>query len=308
MIGVERQRNSLNEEPWPQYLRPLAIDASDWLYGGIAIGKTQVVGINLTTGEKCTFIPEEQRRRGDPDLYLGTNGNVYAHTEEWGWHALSEGNATSIDKPPVESVSHATETFPDGSCFTHINIPDRKLFVQDTSAEEPREVHFDYESSGVKIYTIIAGPDDRIYGATGIPLRVWQYDPATDERWNRGLGDYGGHINQFVRHGDTLYGAVYSTGTLLEYDPSQPYDDTSMRTGNNPKQAHYADEARDLYGRPSAVLAHGHHILVGGNAARVLKGSAPPKCRFAGARFLPLRWRVRTECLITQRINLQHSK
>ena len=273
--GVYTNHGTLNSASWPQYLRPLAIEASGWVYGGIAIQKAQVVGINLITGEKRAFIPEEERRRGDPDVYLGADGRVYANMEGWGWHAMSGGHATPIDKPLVEAVSRTADTFPDGSCLTRINIPDRELFVQDAGAAEPREVRFDYESTGVKIYTMVAGPDGRIHGATGIPLRVWSFDPATGERWNRGLGGYGGHINQFARQGDTLYGAVYSTGTLLRYDPIQPYDDAPMQTSTNPRQVHHADEARDLYGRPSAVLAHpdGRHILVGGNAARVIRGS-----------------------------------
>ncbi|MDA0747737.1 MAG: hypothetical protein O2954_14545 [bacterium] len=64
---------------------------------------------------------------------------------------------------------------------------------------------------------------------------------------------------------------------LVEYDPLKPYDCIDMETGINPRLAHYADEARDLYGRPHAVLAHpdGRHILVGGNAARVVLSSGP---------------------------------
>ncbi|MBT4141498.1 MAG: hypothetical protein HOE48_26570 [Candidatus Latescibacteria bacterium] len=272
---IYTNHGALDEASWPQYLRPLAIDASGWIYGGIAIEKTQVVGMNLATGEKKRFISEEKRRRGDPTVYLGKDGQVYAQADGWGWHVMFEGNAMPIDTPPVEAVADGTDIFPDGSLLASIDIPDRELFVQDVGAEESREVRFDYESTGVRLYTMIAGADGNIHGATGIPLRVWRFDPDTGAHWNRGLGGYGGHINQFARQGDVLYGAVYSTGTLLEYDPSKPYDDAPMWESKNPRQVHYADEARDLYGRPSAVLAHsdGRHILVGGSAARVLKGS-----------------------------------
>lgn len=266
---------ALNTEAWPQYYAPLAIDASGWVYGGIAIQEMQVVGLHPGTGEKRAFIPAEKRQRGNPNVYLGTDGKVYAFAEGWGWHELSGGTATPIEKPPVEAVPRGTDVFPDGSRLTRINVPDRQIFVQDAGAAEAREVGFDYKSTGVNIYTIIAGPDGKIHGATGIPLRVWNLDPATGALWNRGLGGYGGHINQFARQGDVFYGAVYSTGSLLRYDPQQPYDDAPMQTGKNPRQVHYSDRARDLYGRPHAVLAHpdGRHVLVGGNAARVLLGS-----------------------------------
>jgi hypothetical protein len=273
--NIYTNHGALNSESWPQYLRPLAIDASGWIYGGIAIQEGQVVGLNPATGEKRLFIPKEERRRGDPDVYLATDGQVYANAEGWGWHKMSEGHATSVNKPLGVPMPRDTDIFPDGSSLTRINIPDRELFVQDVDATEPRRVRFDYESTGVRIYTLIAGSDDTIYGATGIPLRIWNFDPGTGKTWNRGLGGYGGHVNQFARQGDILYGAVYSTGTLLRYDPSLDYDDAPMVTSINPRQAHFAAEARDLYGRPSAVLAHsdGRHVLVGGNAARVILGS-----------------------------------
>ncbi len=266
---------ALNAEVWPQYPRPLAIDASGWVYCGISIQEMQVVGWNPATGEKRAFIPADRRRRGNADVRLGTDGKVYAGAEGWGWHEMFEGRATAVSKPPVEAVRDRADTFPDGSRYTGVNVADRTVRILDAGAEKPREVRFDYKSTGVNIYTIIGGPDGRVHGATGIPLRIWRFDPETGEMLNRGLGGYGGHINQFVRQGDRFYGAVYSSGALLEYDPALPYDDADMKDSANPRLAHFSEQARDLYGRPHAVLAHpdGRHILVGGNAARVLLGS-----------------------------------
>ena len=273
--GVFTDYGALNDEVWPQYPRPLAIDASGWIYCCISIQEMQVVGLNLATGEKRAFIPAEQRQRGNAEGYLGTNGKVYANAEGWGWHEMSEGTAIPIDKPPVGAVSERTDTFPDGSRYTHVEVADRTMSILDSGADDPREVHFDYESTGVNIYTIIAGPDDRVHGATGIPLRIWRFDPETGEMQNRGMGGNRGHINQFVRQGDRFFGAIYSSGNVVEYNPLQPYDGANERTSTNPRIAHRAKEARDLYGRPHAVLAHpdGRHILVGGNAARVILGS-----------------------------------
>lgn len=272
---VFTNHGALNQEAWPQYFSPLVVDESGWVYGGIGLQESQVVGFHPASGEKRAFIPREKRQRGTPDVYRGTNGRVYANAEGWGWHVLSGGSAAAIEKPPVGAGPHGMDLFPDGSRYTRINVPDRQIFIQDKGAKQPREVRFDYQSTGVNIYTIIAGPDGKIHGATGIPLRVWNFDPARGETWNRGLGGFGGHINQFARQGDKLYGAVYSDGALLEYDPLEPYDDAAMHASKNPRRVHYSAKARDLYGRPHAVLAHtdGRHILVGGAAARVLLGS-----------------------------------
>lgn len=265
----------LNDEIWPQYPRPLMVDDSGWVYCGVSIQEMQVVGYQVATGEKRCLIPPEKRQRGNVEGYVGTDGKVYANAEGWGWHELSNGVATAIDQPPVEAKSNRTDTFPDGSRYTGVNVMDRTMHILDAGADEPREVHFDYESSGVNAYTIIAGPNHKVYGATGIPLRIWCFDPETGEIENRGLGGNRGHINQFVRQGDRFFGAIYSSGEVVEYDPLQPYDGVSMKESVNPRLVHSDESARDLYGRPHAVLAHpdGRHILVGGNAARVVLGS-----------------------------------
>lgn len=265
----------LNEESWPQYLRPLIMDSSGWIYGSIGLQEGQVVGFNPATSEKIAFIPKEKRRRGQPELFRGTDGQVYANADEWGRHRLFEGVAVTVELVPKPETKPDMRTFPDGSRITEINIPDRKFFIKDADTKESRELHFDYASTGVTIYTIVSGPNGKIYGSTGVPLRVWSFDPATGEMWNSGIGGYNGHINQFVRQGDKLYGAVYSGGQLLEYDPFKPFDDVNMNLSKNPRQVHRDPAAVDLYGRPNAVLAHsdGRHILVGGKAARVVRGS-----------------------------------
>jgi len=266
---------ALNDEAWPQYLRPLVMDSSGWLYGSIGLQEGQVVGFHPPTGTKVVLIPKDKRRRGQPELFRGEDGQVYANAAGWGWHRLSEGIAMPTEHTPPPEARADGRTFPDGSRITEVNIPDRKLCITDVGEWEPRELRFDYHSAGVAIYTIVAGPDGKIYGSTGIPLRIWSFDPAIGKMWNSGLGGYDGHINQLVRQGDKLYGAVYSGGQLLEYDPHQPFDDADMAVSKNPRQVHRDPAAIDLYGRPNAVLAHsdGRHILVGGKAARVVRGS-----------------------------------
>jgi acyl dehydratase len=167
--------------------------------------------------------------------------------------------------------------FPDGSRLVsnmRVDVPNRVLHILEPGAEEPREVAFDYDSPGLGIYSMVAGPEGKIYGATGLPLRIWQFDPETGEMRDGGLGSHGGHVNQWVRQGDLLYGAVYSSGSLIEYDPTRPYDDAPIRESTNPRHLHGYGEARDLYGRPAALLAHpdGRHVILGGSAARVHVG------------------------------------
>ncbi|MFW6437854.1 MAG: hypothetical protein ACOCZ7_02465 [Armatimonadota bacterium] len=275
--GECTDHGAVNEEDWPQYLRPLTVDSEGWIYGGIGQATAQVVGLDLATGETRRYVPEEQREKGQGNVWRGTDGNVYATAPGWSWHMLCGGEATAVEEPPVDRVAVDRMLFPDGSRLVsdmRVDVPNRVLRIAEPGAEEPRELAFDYDSPGLGIYSMVAGPDGKIYGATGLPLRIWRFDPETGEMRDGGLGNHGGHVNQWVRQGDLLYGAVYSSGSLIEYDPSRPYDDSPILESTNPRHLHGYDEARDLYGRPAALLAHpdGRHVILGGSAARVHLG------------------------------------
>jgi hypothetical protein len=278
--GTQKYTNhgQLNKEDWPQYLRPLALDDQGWIYGGIAIKAGQVVGYNLVTGETRAYVPEADRGNGAGEVYRGKDGKVYAKAPGWSWHALSGGEAIPIETPAERAPAPPVDTFPDGSRFTDVDVHNRAMSILDKGAAEPRKVAFDYESVGPNIFSMVAGPDEKIYGATGLPLRIWRFDPDRGEMKDWGLGRHGGHANQFVRQGERLYGAVYSSGSLIELDPSLPVHDAPIQETTNPRQLHgykYGFEGNpDMFGRPHALLAHpdGAHVVMGGNPARARVG------------------------------------
>ena len=268
----------LNKQDWPQYLRPLVIGGQGWIYGGIAIKAGQVVGHNLATGETKAYVPEAARGNGAGEVYRGKDGKVYAKAPGWGWHALSGGEATPIETPAEPAPARATDIFADGSRCVDFDVHNRTLRILDRGAADPRELKFDYKSVGPNIFSMVAGPDSRIYGATGLPLRIWRFDPDRGEMKDWGLGRHGGHANQFVRQGERLYAGVYSSGSLIELDPSKPIDDAPIDKSANPRQLHgykygYGGDP-DMFGRPHAMLAHqdGAHVVLGGNPARARVG------------------------------------
>jgi outer membrane protein assembly factor BamB len=283
--GELRDYGAVNEEDWPQILRPMVVDRYGWVYGGIGQALMQFIGLNPRTGEVRQFIPHGQRERGIcPKLGTGTDGEVYSHTPIWGWHRLSNGEATALGKPqfswaPDTAASESRcWTFPDGARIVgnvRGDVPNRRLKILDAGAEEPRELTLDYDSPGARIHSMIEGPDGRIYGSTGIPLRIWRFDPETAEMRDGGLDNHMGHVNQWVRQGDLLYGGLYGSGSLVVYDPAQPHDDAPMLESTNPLHLHGEGAATDLYGRPLAMLAHpdGRHVVMGGNPHRILTGS-----------------------------------
>ncbi len=285
--GKYTDHGPINEEDWSQYPRPIVADEDGWIYVGIAQKLGQVVGYHPATGERRAYIPEADRQRVglSGEVHLGEDGKVYAHAPGWGWHRLVGGEATPVDEPAeaiesrerytIHGTSDATR-FPDGSRFRLSNrdLVLRRMEVWDAGAEEPREVGFDYESPGVRIYSMVAGPDGRIYGATGNPLHVWRFDPATGEISDWPLG--GGHLNELVRQGSKLYGAKYSQGSIYEFDPSNLLNEAETRVRfRSVQEGSYGYQGNpDMVGRPYAMLAHsdGRHVVMGGNPARVEVG------------------------------------
>ncbi|OGD22882.1 MAG: hypothetical protein A2W03_06145 [Candidatus Aminicenantes bacterium RBG_16_63_16] len=270
----------LAKETWPQYLY-LATDDKGWVYGCINFVRGNLLAFHPDTGEKRQIYPEDKRGyRDGAEIWRGRDGRVYGRLGKDEWYRLYDGSGIKIEgAPAVDRAIHTSTITPpnswqDGSFFSSLSVPGRRVSITDAGAAKPREIFFDYECAGRPIYSIIGGPDKKIYGATGIPLRIFCYDPATGNTRNWGLADYGGHVNQWVRQGNKLYGAVYSDGALIQYDPAKPFEDAPIGSGANPRLVFRKAEARDLYGRPHAMLAHpdGHHVLIGGNPARGLAG------------------------------------
>ena len=109
-----------------------------------------------------------------------------------------------------------------------------------------------------------------------MPLRIWIYDPSDNRMigdW--GIGTYSGHVNDWARQGDKVYGAISSSGSLIELDPKHPPDGKSLDKATNPVRL-YGDEPEgiNLFGRAHVVFAHPDdtHVLVGGNPRRALAG------------------------------------
>ncbi|NLJ34633.1 MAG: hypothetical protein GX358_00145 [candidate division WS1 bacterium] len=268
------------EDDFPLYYRPIAVDDAGWVYGGIAIKAAQVVGFNPATGEKRTYVPEDQRQQGAGTVFRGTDGKVYANAPGWSHHVLYAGEATPIEEPPVEAdrVVRTWSEFSDDTRLSRMDVHNRFMDVMDEGAEQARRVQFDYDCPGLSIFTMAAGPDGKIWGATGLPLRIWCFDPQTGDLDNWGLGAHTGHANQMVRQGDRIYGAVYSSGSLIELDVTQPVHDVAIRQSTNPRHVHgyeygFGGEP-DMYGRPHAMVAHpdGRHIVMGGSPARAQLG------------------------------------
>ncbi len=253
----------VNSENWPQYPRALATDASGWVYTMIGFTRNHLLALEPRTGEVREMVDEDDRVGGNVTLWRGKDGKVYARMpeEEAPWLQLSDGRVTVLEgAPPVERAREISDNqgaffgeLPDGREITRLDLPEGWLEVS-RDGEETRRVDFDYPSDGSWIYTLALGPDGRIYGSTGHPLRFFAYEPGRDSFWDTDVR--GGHINVMTVQAGKLYGAIYTQGVLIEYEPGRE------GTADAPNPRRLAS-AGDILLRPHDLLAHsdGRHVI-----------------------------------------------
>ena len=244
----------LAKEDWEQY-PCLAMDGSGWVYAGIMHKRGAIIAFHPPTGERRQLLDEAKRGYvAYVEIWRGADGHVHARlSPDSRWYDLYEGRLERSAEPRTPRVAYPNSTtatwggFPDGSRFTDsasVDPAERRALILDAGAKEPRTVAFDYVGRGARVHTLVVGPDGKIYGSTGVPLRIFRLDPETRKINDWGVGGHQGHVNQFVRQGAKLYGAVYSSGSLIEYDPARPIDNTDIVKSANPPNTSMAATRR----------------------------------------------------------------
>lgn len=275
----------VNEETWAQYTRSMAIDDAGWIYVGIGTASGQVVGLNPATGERKAYVADDKRTQGSGRVFRGTDDKVYATVPntDWGWHVLSAGEATPIEgDPPVGAAPMRTGSqggffrdFPDGSRVNSIDLEMRQLVIQEADGTT-REVPFDYDTDGTGVAVMYAGPDDKIYGSTAHPSRLFIYEPDKDQLYfhpNVGIA-----FKSLRTQGQYLFGGHYSGGIFWLLDTTKPITltpvpsifgaDISVQEADegaedNPKQLGRFNPNVNI---PRNAFAHpdGKHIMISG--------------------------------------------
>lgn len=77
-------------------------------------------------------------------------------------------------------------------------------------------------------------------------------------------------MNDVVALGDKLYGAIYSSGALVELDPAKPWDNAPLSESSNPKVLYETNLGAETFGRPRAMAAdpERNRVFLGGHPAR----------------------------------------
>ena len=213
---------SLNQETWPQYPRSLAVGGDGWVYTGIGNTYSHLVAFHPETRQIVPLAEEPERIKGSGYVVAGPDGQVYGRpNQDSPWYELRGGQrlaALEGDPPRADiragSQEYVQRLFPDGSSIQDLDLPEKYAVIQDAGSDQPRKITFDYDTEGSHVISLGTGPDGKVYGSTGHPLRLYSYDPATDTMTNHGLLDYNGHWNAVTALGDKFYGGQYGHGIL----------------------------------------------------------------------------------------------
>jgi streptogramin lyase len=255
-------------DPDQFYCYPTAGD-DGLIYCAIQFEKMDIVVFDPEKKTKTSLIPPESRKPGRISLIKGRDGKVYAKllaSDQW---FLIEGGEKLVAIAQSD-IPFVPSGLPDGRRFRLID--GRSLRIENPRTKEKKEVPIQYEAAGAYIFTVVTGPDGKIYGSSMLPLRLFVYDPQSKSLANLGKASHAaGEVYSMGALDGKLYLCSYPEAMLSVYDPCKP-----MRFGNdeeaNPRDLGTMGDG--LY-RPRAMVAGPHgKVYIGGYPDYGLLGGA----------------------------------
>jgi hypothetical protein len=272
LVSVDLQTHEITDlgriSPDQKYIRSVACEG-DYVYCNAGPSKPAVWAYNIHTGEKTQVLPEHLRETaGWGGAKNCSDGHVYIFAGDERFRANgTELNAVDEAPSPVPaayqgSTSKMRLVLSDGTVIRQdvLSGPDRRYFLHEPDGTTDT-VTFDYSGTANRLWSVVNGPDGRIYGSTHSPITLFAYDPAIGE--TEVLGDpvhSHGQVYGKCWHNGKLYMASYGKSRVTVYDPQRPWD-YGVEPDNNPR---YLGSCH--IGRPSAMVVapDDHHILIGG--------------------------------------------
>jgi hypothetical protein len=216
-----------------------------------------------------SLIPLEHRKPGQVSLIKGKDGKIYTRLSTSDQWFRIEGGEKLIEISKSE-IPFPQGSLPDGRMF-HL-IDENLLRIENPLTKERKEIPLQYEAAGSYIFVVSTGPDERIYGSSMLPLRLFVYDPHTQSLTNLGKAAYaGGEIYSMGSLNGKLYLCSYPEARLSVYDPQKP-----LRFGDKEDS-----NPRDL--GPIGNEQYRPRTMIAGPHGRVYIGSYPDYGLLGGA-------------------------
>ena len=264
--GVTENFDRMDREQF--YCYPTAGD-DGLIYCAIQFAQMDIVVFDPEKKTKTPLVAQESRKPGRVTLIKGRDGRIYAKPSTSDqWFLVEEGKrlvgVSQSDVPFVPKV------LPDGRIFS--TVDNNVLRVENPVTRERKEIPLRYEAAGAYIFVVGKGPDEKIYGSSMLPLRLFVYDPGNNSLVNVGKASHAtGEIYSMGSLNGKLYLCSYPEARLSVYDPSRPlrFGDSE---GSNPRDL--GPMGGELY-RPRAMITGPHgNVYIGGYPDYGLLGGA----------------------------------
>jgi len=264
--GVTENFDRMDREQF--YCYPTAGD-DGLIYCAIQFAQMDIVVFDPEKKTKTPLVAQESRKPGRVTLIKGRDGRIYAKPSTSDqWFLVEEGKRLVGVSP--SDVPFVPKVLPDGRIFS--TVDNNVLRVENPVTRERKEIPLRYEAAGAYIFVVGKGPDERIYGSSMLPLRLFVYDPRNNSLVNVGKASHAtGEIYSMGSLNGKLYLCSYPEARLSVYDPSRP-----LRFGDgedsNPRDL--GPMGGDLY-RPRAMITGPHgNVYIGGYPDYGLLGGA----------------------------------
>lgn len=231
-------------DPTEMYARTVASSTNGFVYVGIGTVRAQIIQFNPKTGEKKSLIAEADRPAGTGLVFRGEDGAVYGRVTGRYFRCDADRLTALKDLPSIPNPK-----LRDGREITSTSVENGKVSYTLTKNGKSVVNRVAFESKGLQLFAIGAGPDGNIFGSSVLPLEIFEFNRTT--RTSRHLGNSpGAEVYSFVTDGKLLYACSYPRSYLTVYDPVKPWKFGESRA-NNPRGIGYMG---DGHLRPRAMI------------------------------------------------------
>lgn len=216
------------------YCRNPHITKSGKIVTVLGTKQVKVAVYDPDTGEK-KVIPYPKKQPGTLSIFRNEKGDIFIKIGNDLPYLVTDGPLCDMDLKEVceEQAKPADKVFYDGRKLAAMTNKSLTIQLTDGTFEEHA---LKYDSSGLMLWMVHKGPDDKIYGSSALPLRMFRYDPNTGKSVNLGNpATTDGEIYSMTNYEGKLYIASYSGAIISVYDPNKPWN-FGFEPSNNPRE------------------------------------------------------------------------
>jgi len=210
-------------DPIQEYAHSIAATKDGFIYAGIGPGIANIAAYQISTGQHQEILPTTAQSVAFPNVYLGTDGNVYGSVSGLKfslnqWTATKLNSGVTIPAAPTNVLSDGRTVSIDES-LSASGSEVLTLVVTNPTIKATVEYQIAYQGEEMSLFRIGFGPDGALYGSSELPANFIRVDMNQNSLEQIGIVG-AGEVYSFLSHGNSLLmGAYVGLGTLMSYQP-----------------------------------------------------------------------------------------